>query len=275
MPDISTLFETVALPVMPEVGLALIATLDDEDAPALKIQRLIAQDPVLTAKLLTLANSAAFGLSRKVASLDAAMSMVGLSKIRTLALSACLHNAFSVPEGIDTATFWRYSMDCAGYAQWLCGGLPRDLEVDRQKAWLAGLMLRLGELIIGQAFSAAMEAIEAKPSQPGERWKREKSLAGFDEGEVTAALARRWNFPSDVVRGLLFASDPMVEQPMTPLAGVLHLAGRLADVPDADAAAIDNLPVPAMAALRLKYDWLKSDFPAAGSFVDMGSLVGK
>ncbi len=275
MPDISALFKTVALPVMPEVGLALIATLDDKNTTMSKIQGLIAQDPVLTAKLLALANSAAFGLPRKVASLDTAMSLVGLSKIRTMALSACLHNAFSVPDGIDATVVWRYSMNCAGYAQWLCGGLDKDLEVDRQKAWLTGLMLRLGELIIGQAVPAAVAQIEAHPSQPGERWEREKELAGFDEGEVTAELARRWNFPSDVVHALLFASDPLIENPPTPLAGILHLAGRLADVPDADAIAIDQLPVPVMAALALKYGWMKADFPDSNSFVDIGSLTSK
>ena len=121
MADISALFKSVALPVMPVVGLALIATLDNDDTPVSRIRALISQDPTLTAKLLALANSAAFGLPRKVATLDNALSLVGLSKLRALALSACLHNAFSMPEGIDGARFWRYSMDCAGYAQWLCG----------------------------------------------------------------------------------------------------------------------------------------------------------
>ena len=169
MADISVLFKSVALPVMPEVGLALIETLDDDDTPVTRIQALIARDPVLTAKLLALANSAAFGLPRKVASLDHALSLVGLSRVRALALSACLHNAFSVPEGIDQARFWRYSMDCAGYAQWLCEGLTGEHKVDRQKAWLTGLMLRLGELIIGQAVPALVAEIEAQPARPGER----------------------------------------------------------------------------------------------------------
>ena len=43
----------------------------------------------------------------------------------------------------------------------------------------------------------------------------------------------------------------------------------------ADATPIDSLSVPVMAALGLEYDWLKSDFPAAGSFVSIGSLAGK
>lgn len=275
MADISALLKSVALPVMPEVGLALITTLDDDDTPLSTIQSLIGRDPVLTAKLLALANSAAFGLPRKVASLDHALSLVGLSRLRALALSACLHNAFSVPDGIDPARFWRYSMDCAGYAQWLCEGLDPRLKVDRQKAWLTGLMLRLGELIIAQAVPRATQDIEALPCPPGERWDREKTLAGCDEGEVTAELARRWNFPSDVVHALLMASDPLVERPMVPLAGVLHLAGRLADVAGADNTAIDTLPVPVMAALELKYGWMKADFPDAGSFTDIGALAGE
>lgn len=269
MTDLADLFRSIPLPVMPEVGLALIETLDDDDAPMSRIGALIARDPALTARLLALANSAAFGLPRKVATLDNALRLVGVSRLRTLALSACLHNAFSVPEGMDAKRFWRYSMDCAGYAQWLCGGLGQGRTVDPQKAWLTGLMLRLGELLIAQAFPEDIEAIEAEPCAPGERWQREKERTGFDEGEVTAELARRWNFPSDVVHGLLLASDPMAETPITPLAGILHLAGRLADVPDADAGAIDELPVPVMAALELKYGWLQAQFPERGSFLDI------
>ncbi len=273
MSDISTLFKSVALPVMPEVGLALITTLDDDDTPISKIHALIGKDPALTAKLLALANSAAFGLSRQVATLDTALSLVGLSKVRALALSACLHNAFSMPEGIDADRFWRYSVYCAGYAQWLAGGLDDTLKVDRQKAWLTGLMLRLGELIIAQAAPQAVQEIEQMPCAGGERWEREKTLVGFDEGEVTAELARRWNFPFDIVHALLLASDPLAEKPMSPMAGVLHLAGRLADAPTSDAQAIDTLPVPVMGALALKYGWMKADFPDVGSFVDISALA--
>lgn len=269
MPDISALFKSVALPVMPEVGLALIATLDDPDTPMSHVRSLIARDPVLTVKLLALANSAAFGLARKVSTLDNALSLVGLSKLRALALSACLHHAFTLPEGVDGPRFWRYSADCAGYAQWLCGGLDDDLEVDRQTAWLAGLMLRLGELIIGQAMPQAIEAIEAPALRPGERWERERELAGFDEAEVTAELARGWNFPSGIVGALALVSDPLAVKPMLPLAGVLHLAGRLADLGAADALAIDTLPVPVMTALALKYGWLKTAFPDRDGFMNI------
>jgi len=273
MSDIADLFKTVALPVMPEVGLALINTLDKPKTSPDAIQALIAQDPTLSAKMLALANSAAFGQSRKVDNLEHAVRLVGMSRIRTLALSACLHNAFSMPEGIDSRDFWRYSTDCAGYAQWLASGLDARLDVDSQRAWLVGLMLRLGELLIAQAHPQAVEAIEKLPCGPGERWARERHATGFDEAEVTAELARQWNFPADLVHALLLTSAPLVEQPVSPLAAVVHLASLLADQPDADADTIETLPVPVMSALALKYGWMKSSFPDSASFIQIASTA--
>ncbi|MBP6852152.1 MAG: hypothetical protein KA164_11150, partial [Rhodoferax sp.] len=58
-------------------------------------------------------------------------------------------------------------------------------------------------------------------------------------------------------------------KPPVPLSGILHLAARLADLPDADAEAIDTLPVPVMSALKLKYGWMKADFPDGSGFVGM------
>ena len=67
MSDINDLFKSVALPVMPEVGIALINTLDNPKTQLSTIHELISKDPTLTVKLLAMANSAAFGLSGKVA----------------------------------------------------------------------------------------------------------------------------------------------------------------------------------------------------------------
>ncbi len=274
MADIKDLFKAISLPVMPEVGLALIHTLDDPKTSLTRIHELISQDPTLTAKLLALANSASFGLSGKVANLHHALQLVGISKIRTLALSACLHNAFSMPEGIDSTDFWRYSMDCAGYAQWLGQGLSDSHGVDSQNAWLVGLMLRLGELIIAQAHPNQAAQIEKSPCAPGERWARERALTGFDEAAVTAELAGLWQFPRAIVHGLLLASDPLVESPIAPLAGIAHLASLLADQADANADSIETLPVQVMDALELKFGWLKADFPSPSSFISMPGLAG-
>ena len=147
MPDLSALFKSVKLPVMPEVAHALIRTLHNEEISISKVRDIIAKDPTLTATVLRAANSAGLGLRREIGTLDAAIAMIGMSQVRTLALSACMNVSFPMVAGLERAEFWRNSMACAGYAHWLAGGIG----MDGQAAWLTGMMARLGELLIGRA----------------------------------------------------------------------------------------------------------------------------
>ena len=262
MPSLSPFFENVKLPVISEVAHALIATLDKDDASAKAISAIIARDPALTAKLMRLANSARFGSSRGVNSLDDAISLAGMAHIRTLALASCFAESFPNMPGLDTDEFWKSSMACAGYAKWLAGSLG----VDGANAWLAGMMLRLGELLIYQVQPDTFAEIEAQPHLPGGRWEREQRLLGFSEGQITAELCRRWNFPAEIVRALEAASEPMAAHPFCQVGGILHLASLLADTPSDDPAILDTLPEDVVGALQLNRDWMRSRFPSHDSF---------
>lgn len=268
MSELSALFTSVKLPVMSEVAHALIRTLHDEDVSTSQVRDIIAKDPTLTAKVLRAANSARMGLRREVSTLDNAIAMIGMSQVRTLALSACMNVAFPAVQGLNRAEFWHNSMACAGYSQWLAGGCG----LDAQTAWLTGMMARLGELIIGQGSPDSLTSIEKLPHIPGERWKRELSLLGFSETQVTAELARRWFFPEEIVAGLDAAAKPMQTQPFSALGGVVHLAGWLADMPVVEAQQIDRLPADVIAALELNRDWMVNRVPQPDSFFDISSL---
>lgn len=267
MSDLALFFHSVKLPVMSEVAHSLIRTLNDEDVSVTQVRNIIAKDPSLTARLLRLANSASFGLSRKIGSLDEAVALIGMSQVRALALSAGLNTAFPVMAGLDRKVFWDSCMACAGYSQWLAGSLG----MDRQQAWLSGLMLRLGELLIGQVNPERIAQIEAKPQVPGERWERELELLGFTEGEMTGELARHWKFPDEMVRGLETCAKPMLAKPFSPLGGVIHLSALLADMPGCGPDAVEKLPIDVMGKLQLNVDWMQGRFPAADTFLDIST----
>lgn len=265
MSSIDAFFATVKLPSISEVAQQLINTLNDEDAGVPEVSAIIAKDPALSAKLLRLANSAQFGLPRGVSSVQDAIQMVGMGKVRTLALGSCMSESFPALPGLDAKEFWRTSMASAGYAQWLASAVG----VDGQQAWLTGMMLRLGELLIGQANPQALAEIEKLPHLPGGRWEREKRLVGFSEGQITAELARRWNFPVPIIKALEHSLEPLAEPVFSKLAGVVHLAGTLADIPDAKADSVDVLPADVLVKLGLDTQWMKNKIPAADSFVNV------
>jgi HD-like signal output (HDOD) protein len=270
MADIAHFFQSVKLPVMPEVAQALIRTLNNPDADVTSVTHVIAKDPALTVSLLRIANSALFGLSRSVSSLDSAVSVVGMSQIRVRALSICIANAFRFPPHLSRLEFWRRSMVCAGYAKWLAG----TIGLDEQQAWLTGMMLRLGELVIAQRNSDLLEAIERQPCDPGDRWTRERSLAGFDECQITAELARRWDFPADVTQALDASSQPLVAAEFSRLGAVVHLAALLSKTTSATPQTLDALPAAVVQALGLNLEKLKMHMPHAESFSDISMLPG-
>ena len=262
MLSLASFFEDVRLPTISEVAHSLIASLDKEDVSAKSIAAIIARDPALTAKLMRLANSARFGSSRNVSSLDDAIALAGLSHIRTLALAACFADAFPQLPGLDSDEFWKSSMACAGYAKWLANGA----DADGNDAWLAGMVMRLGELLIYQVAPVAFAEIEQLPHLPGARWEREQRLLGLAEGQITAELCRRWNFPDRIVSAVERSSDPMAVLPFCKLAGVVHLASLLADTPSDDPAILETLPEDVVAALGLGRDWMRARFPSHDSF---------
>ena len=265
MSDLESFFESVQLPSVNQVAAALIQTLHQEYPSVHEVRELFIKDPALAAKLLRLANSAHFGLPRGISTIDDAIAMVGLDKVRTLAIGACLSGAFTFMPTLDRTEFWKSSMACAGYAQWLAD----RLDINGQTAWLTGMMLRLGELLIAQAEPETLEEIEKLPRIPGVRWQREKRLIGFTEGQITAELARRWNFPMQMVQALQRSADPITDQAFSRLGAVLHLAGLLAETPDAGPATVDTLPADVVAALMLDAQWMRNCFPNPEHFTNV------
>jgi HD-like signal output (HDOD) protein len=267
--QMSTFLRYVEWPVLPVVGQALIRSLSDENTDTYTVCQIIRKDPALTATLMRMANSAMFGLSGTVDTLERAVSVVGMSLVRTRALSICIMRSYQLPAGMEPHEFWRFCMLCAGFAQWLA-----DLcEVDDQEAWLSGMMLRLGEINLGQVVPSSLPKIELKPIQPGERWVRQRQWIGFDEAEVTAELARHWDFPAPLVSGLRNAGQPLLSNKFDKLAAVLHLAGRLADAGEVTTTSVQALPIMLLQLLKLDPQTLCSNPPDAKVLADVSMFL--
>lgn len=255
--DLRSLLYGVTWPVMPEAGQALIRTLGDENADMFTVCQIIKKDPTLTANLLRMANSAMFGLSGTVDTLERAVKVVGLSLIRSRAMVLCVAGACKFPVGMDRMAFWMYSLRCAHYAQWLA----ERCAVDDQEAWLCGMMLRLGEITMAEVRPGCLLRIEAEPIAVAERWTRQRHHVGFTEGEITAELAQHWDFPMPLVSALRHCAKPLASGEFSRLAGVLHLAARLADAGAVTAQSVEELPGLLMQMLKLDGPSLLADPP--------------
>lgn len=217
-----------ALPTMPEVASRLLKSFDDDNVGLAQVAALIEKDSTLSAKVLRLANTAHYSPSHQIATVLDAAHALGLETLRNLTLAACLSGAFPAVKGLDRATFWRHSVATATYARIL----SRQLGVDAgmaDTAYLAGLMLRTGQLLMAMDEPHLVADVEAHAAEPGSRFSLEEHRFGCTHADVTASLAAHWHFPHALVEAFNDANTPLEIRPFSLIAAVLHLAEVLAD----------------------------------------------
>ena len=210
-----------ALPSIPKIIALLLNELGREEPDLRKISQFINTDPVLTARLLQLANSSQFQLTRKIGSVSEALALLGLGQVRALATAAAVAGAFKHIPGVEMASFWRYSLNVAKLSRALAGMIHQN----QATAFTAGLIHATGELVMHLAMPAEMAALNAHVHPLGlKRAAAEHKRLGFCYAHVGAGFARSWQFPAAIVDALEHQYAPFDNGVYEPLAGVLHLA---------------------------------------------------
>ena len=263
------LAQNAALPTMPEVATKLIRSFDDDNISLGALAALIGKDSALTAKVLRLANSARYSPSHKIEHLPDAAAALGMDTLRNLSLAASLCSAFPVVAGLDRGRFWRHSLATAAYANMI----SRQLQLDADTAYLAGLMLRTGELLMAMQQPQEVAEAETHTAKPGSRFEVEQARFDCTHADVTAALAARWHFPDTLVEAFRHAGAPLAAKPFNRMGAVLHLAEVLADAVEHHEGPTEALKLvePELVEhLHLDLAWLEEKIVAAG---DVGNEV--
>lgn len=214
-----------ALPVAPKIVQELINSFDNESVSPDEIARKLAIDPVLSAKLLRLANSAYYHVSRSVSSVNDAISMLGFVTVRTLVVSSGLVHGFKSAPGMDLKQFWRYSLETAVAAKWLASRAHQNTDM----AFTLGMMHAIGQLVIHAGMpEQALQVDRIAGILDPRRFSTERTSFGYDYAGVGAELASRWKFPETFAAAIRAFPQPMNQQPFNPMAGIIHLASWLA-----------------------------------------------
>ncbi len=210
-----------ALPAVPKIVHELIDSFNSEDVSIDEIAKKLAADPVLSARLLRLANSAYYHVSRTIGTVSDALSMLGFVTVRTLVISSGLTGGYKAMPGMDLSQFWRYSLHTASVAGWL----SRKAGVNADQAFTVGLMHGIGQLVMHAGMPEQMLHLDklASPLDP-RRISMERTSFGYSFATVGAELARQWRFPQAFADAISHFPDPLAKETFDGVAAVLHLA---------------------------------------------------
>lgn len=250
MPTIDSLLsQPQNLPNVPEVMRELVQTFNEKEPDILLIAKKINKDPVISAKLLRLANSAKFGGSRQVATVNEAVVRLGVDVVRNMVLACGLTGSINAVPGIDLKHFWGKVFDVAELAR----RLAKLKGMKGEEVFTCALLYDMGRLImhVGLPENMVNHIKDLEPSKG--RAKAEELVVGFNYAQTGAEMARRWQFPLSICHAVEYHYNPLLAKEFSAEAALIHLAIALAAQSDVG----DEAPPewPAQVAERLGLSW--------------------
>jgi HD-like signal output (HDOD) protein len=243
------------LPTIPKVGQQLMASFSSDDVSVNEIAAQLSADPALSAKLLRLANSAYFHVSRSIGTVESALQMLGFVMVRNLVLGNSVAGAFKHIKGIDLPQFWRYNLYTACAARWLA----YRSNFNSDMVFTLGLMQGIGQLQMHAVMPLEMAPLDKQMNVlDAGRVQLEVDTFGFHYLQVSAELAQIWNFPEPLIDALRLISDPLAAEEFSEAAAWVHMGAwraRAEVLKLSSEKCASSYPVEVGKRLRLESDW--------------------
>jgi putative nucleotidyltransferase with HDIG domain len=188
------------LPTLPEVALLAMHKIQDPESSAVDIVRIIERDPAMSAKVLSVANSAYYGMSRRVDSLNMAVVILGMRQCATLVMGMSVFKGFSNNFANDLEYYydlWRHLIASAEVSSILA---DRFRLRDPAMVYTGGLLHDLGKVIIcmkyPDKYHAMIRLCQEKELSLSELEKREFKVS---HDVIGGCVVAQWNFPPSLV----------------------------------------------------------------------------
>jgi putative nucleotidyltransferase with HDIG domain len=215
---------------LPSIPAATIAVMKETESPtgsSLSVSKHLMQDQALTARVLRLANSAYYGLSRQVVEVPEAVVVLGMRSVRNLCLVASTFPWMSKPlTGYDlpAGALWTHSFAVAIGAQLVA---QRSGQQRADLAFTAGLLHNLGKVVLNLWLEKRLEDMHALAARENLTFDEvERRVLGFDHAQVGAHLADTWNLPKLLVDVIRYHHEPMATEER--LVDTVHVSDLLA-----------------------------------------------
>ncbi|EPV2977337.1 cheVAW transcriptional regulator CheP [Campylobacter jejuni] len=176
----------------------------------MKVAEIISSDPLMTAKLLQLANSPYYGFTREITTINQVITLLGIGNIINIVTADSIRDSFKIdvsPYGLDTQNFLK---TCNEEATFITNWLNDE---DKKLSHLlvpCAMLLRLGIVIFSnfliqnhkdKDFLAFLDKNENLALA-------ENEFLGVDHISFLGFLLHRWNFDDVLIESICFVRTP-------------------------------------------------------------------
>jgi putative nucleotidyltransferase with HDIG domain len=212
------------LPAFPSVVTQILETMDDDNSTLGELVEHIERDPVITGRVVALANSVSMQGRHQVKMGDVytATSMIGMSKLREVVVGLSMAE-FARSAKLATR-FWEHSVSVGICAQ----ELAKSVGTSTDFAFVAGLLHDMGQLWLSRFYPTEF-ALACRDAEAGRMpiVEAEQKYFGLDHCRIGLFVGELWGLPQAVLDAIQYHHHPDAE--MDKLVAVTHVAEVIAN----------------------------------------------
>ena len=204
-----------------------------------RIGEVISVDPGISAAVIKVVNSPAFGLLNKISSIPQAVVMLGVDRVVSILKTLLLRKSMAeLDTRLDMTLFWKCSLSVATVASTICRQL--NLAV-ADEAYTLGLFHNCGIPILASKYNNYQQIIEYSYSrEDGRITSEEFAKFGVHHAAAGYRVARVWNLPKVICLAVKnhhsadrILDDQSIENPtLKTLLSVLKMAEDMVNLPE-------------------------------------------
>jgi diguanylate cyclase (GGDEF)-like protein len=196
------------LPTTAAVAMKFMELGKDPEAEPSDYAKVISSDASLSSKILALSNSSWFGVRNKVTKPQAAVNLLGLGTIRTLAISYCLtglHNDLKL-NGEESRMFWSASLCKAVAARQFAAHFDPALG---EEAFACGIFQDFAlPVMYALAKEQMLALLQDSTIDTATRLQKERALFRLDHCEIARITAQKLELPELFIDAVAFHHNP-------------------------------------------------------------------
>lgn len=202
--------ESAHLVALPASATRLAAIFANEDWEMEEVVAAISLDPAITSRALRIANSAVFGATESITTMDRAVQRIGAGAILSLTIGVGARSTLSQPMpeyGADEGVLWRHSVASALAAELAHLVCTAKIPVE---AFTAALLHDVGKLVLSRHMKPEVLELLARAQTQGgvDALHAEVEILEVHHGELGGLIAQHWGLPSIIVKGITFHHNP-------------------------------------------------------------------
>ncbi len=201
-PDFRTELGQIELPTFPALILHAMERIRNQDVELGAICDELVADPGFTVQILSLVNSAAFGLRREVRSVHHAASLLGRGKLESMLVALAVRNAIPRQNGagFDNRRFWTASARRAVTGAALAERLD---PATRSATFTASLLQDMAVPLLSRHKREHYgDVLNRWHEGEDELSSLEQETFGWDHAEVGAWMCAQWGFPENLTAAI-------------------------------------------------------------------------